>query len=74
MCGWVRYSDDRGMMSDQHTEHNYLRAIETAALLRCHPRTVSRMIASGQLEATKVARSWRIRRADVEAMLPGGAA
>jgi excisionase family DNA binding protein len=62
------------MMSDQHTEQTYLLAIEAAAVLRCHPRTVSRMIASGQLEATKVTRTWRIRRADVEAMLPGGAA
>ena len=63
-------------MSDvtQHDQQVYLLAVEAAALLRCHPRTVSRMILNGQLEATKVARSWRIRRADVEAMPPGGAA
>jgi excisionase family DNA binding protein len=61
-------------VTQQHTEHTFLLAIEAAALLRCHPRTVNRMIADGQLEATKNARSWRIRRADVEAMLPGGAA
>jgi excisionase family DNA binding protein len=58
----------------QHNKQMYLLAIEAAALLRCHPRTVSGMIASGQLKATKVARRWRIRRSDIEALLPGGAA
>ena len=64
-------------LSDDVTQRNkqaYLLAFEAAALLRVHPRTITRMIARGQLEATKVARSWRIRRSDVEAMLPGGAA
>jgi hypothetical protein len=31
----------------QHNQQVYLLAFEAAALLRCHPRTVSRMIASG---------------------------
>ena len=75
MCGRSA-TPTREDLSDATTRNQqaYLLAVEAARILRSHPRTVSRMIASGQLEATKVARSWRIRRSDIEAMLPGGAA
>jgi excisionase family DNA binding protein len=60
------------MMSDttQHNKEIFLRASEAAKLLRVHRRTVWRMITSGQLAGSKVAGSWRVKRADVEAMLP----
>lgn len=60
-------------MSENITKHNkqeYSRAIEAAKLLRIHRCTVWRLIASNRLPATKVARSWRIRREDVERLLP----
>jgi excisionase family DNA binding protein len=59
------------MMSDTT---KMLRASEAAKLLRVHRRTIWRMIAHGQLEGTKVAGSWRVKRSDIEAMLPGGGA
>jgi excisionase family DNA binding protein len=61
-------------MMSEVTQHNYLLAIEAAAVLRCHPRTVARMIRRGEIRATVVAGSYRILRFYIEAMLPGGAA
>lgn len=48
----------------------YLRVVEAARMLSVHPRTVARMIARGDIRATKVGGSYRIRLADVEALLP----
>jgi excisionase family DNA binding protein len=49
---------------------------EVAALLRCHPETVYRLVADGKLHAVKVGRGggrhFRFRREDVEAFLAGG--
>jgi excisionase family DNA binding protein len=54
----------------QHHQQVHLLAVEAAALPRCHPRTVARMIRRGELAATVIAGSYRILRSDVEAMLP----
>jgi excisionase family DNA binding protein len=48
----------------------YLRATEAARILRVHPRTIARMIARGEIEATKIGGSYRIRLLDVKRMLP----
>jgi excisionase family DNA binding protein len=49
---------------------------EAAERLRLHPKTVLRFISDGRLEAKRVGRAYRIRRADLEALagLPPAAA
>jgi excisionase family DNA binding protein len=44
---------------------------EAAGVLRVNIATVKRMIARGDLRATKVGRAYRIQRADVEALMAG---
>jgi excisionase family DNA binding protein len=44
---------------------------EAAAILRSTPRTVNKLIAEGKLPASRISdRVVRIRKADVEALLP----
>ena len=45
---------------------------EAAALLGIHPNTAYRLANDGGLPASKVGGSWRLSRADVEAIAGGG--
>lgn len=47
---------------------------EVAARTRLHQETVRRMVADGRLPAVKIAGRWRVRAADVDAMLDPAAA
>lgn len=48
---------------------DWLDAGEAAALLDVHRRTIGKLAKSGKLRASRVGKLYRIRRADVEAML-----
>lgn len=50
----------------------FLTVHEVAAMLRVSPMTVYRLIEDEELPATRVARSLRVREADLEAYLNGG--
>ena len=52
------------------SEPLYLSVPETAKILRCHPVTVRRAIASGSLPAIRVGRAWRV---PVDSVLPDSA-
>ena len=56
------------------TEHRLLRVQEVAEAMRVSNMTVYRLIQSGELVATRVGRSYRIRERDVEAYLTRGTA
>lgn len=56
------------------TEHRLLRVQEVADAMRVSNMTVYRLIQSGELVATRVGRSYRIRERDVEAYLSRGSA
>lgn len=56
------------------TEHRLLRVQEVADAMRVSNMTVYRLIQSGELVATRVGRSYRIRERDVEAYLSRGPA
>jgi excisionase family DNA binding protein len=52
-------------------------ADQVARLLKLHPKTVRRFIREGRLRATRVGKSYRVQRSDLEAfagMLPGKSA
>lgn len=42
------------------TERLYVSVREAAEILRCHPVTVRRQIAAGEIPARRVGRTWRI--------------
>ena len=54
------------------TEHRLLRVQEVADAMRVSNMTVYRLIQAGELVATRVGRSYRIRERDVEAYLSRG--
>jgi excisionase family DNA binding protein len=54
------------------TDHRLLRVQEVADAMRVSNMTVYRLIQSGELVATRVGRSYRIRERDVEAYLSRG--
>lgn len=56
------------------TEHRLLRVQEVAEAMRVSNMTVYRLIQAGELVATRVGRSYRIRERDVEAYLARGRA
>ncbi|MBW3668163.1 MAG: helix-turn-helix domain-containing protein [Actinobacteria bacterium] len=56
------------------TEHRLLRVQEVAEAMRVSNMTVYRLIQSGELVATRVGRSYRIRERDVDAYLARGTA
>ena len=62
------------MLSDALAELPGLATIaQTAQALQCSTRTVVRMIDSGRLRATRVARIVRVPRRAIEELLTGGA-
>lgn len=48
-----------------------LDSLEAAALMRISAEKVRMMLRAGQLPGVKIGSVWRIRRADVEALLAG---
>jgi excisionase family DNA binding protein len=55
------------MADGTHGTHELLTLAEAAAYLRVHPRTVARLLSTGELLGLKVGRQWRLRRADLDA-------
>jgi len=53
-------------------EKEFLSADEAAEMLNMHPRTVRRLLASGELPGTRLGRQWRISSAAVRRMIEGG--
>lgn len=51
------------------TEEEYLTPEEVARKLRLHPDTVARLLRQGKLPGYKVAGSWRINTAELEAWI-----
>lgn len=52
-------------------EHDLMTTVEVAAALRVSKMTACRMIADDQLDAIRVGRAWRIKRAPLQAFLDG---
>ncbi len=50
-------------------QHQLLTVEEAAAYLRVTPPTVYRLLRAGKLPGVKVGRQWRVRLADLEALL-----
>jgi excisionase family DNA binding protein len=47
---------------------------EAAEYLRLHRRTLTRLLREGTVPGTKIGRQWRVRKADLDAVLTGGTA
>ena len=47
---------------------------EAAAYLRVHRRTMTRLLQQRVVPGTKIGRQWRVRMADLDAVLAGGTA
>ena len=56
-----------------NSAHDLMTCEEAATYLRLHPRTVGRLLTRGTLPGVKVGRQWRLRRADLDTYLAGGA-
>ena len=54
-------------------ESDLLTLAEAAAYLRVHRRTMSRLLRQGVVPGTKIGRQWRVRTADLDAVLTSGA-
>ena len=50
-------------------DQELLTLAEAAAYLRVHRRTMSRLLQQGVLPGTKIGRQWRVRKADLDALL-----
>lgn len=50
----------------------FLSADEAAELLKLHPRTIRRLLASGELPGTRLGRQWRIADATLRAFIDNG--
>jgi excisionase family DNA binding protein len=51
------------------TETRIKTLAEAAAFLKCHPKTVERLIKAKKMKASKVGREWRIRQEDLDRFL-----
>lgn len=51
---------------------DFLSADEAAEMLNLHPRTVRRLLASGDLPGVRLGRQWRISAAALKAYMEGG--
>jgi excisionase family DNA binding protein len=54
-------------------ESDLLTLAEAAAYLRVHRRTMARLLRQGVVPGTKIGRQWRVRVADLDAVLASGA-
>ena len=55
--------------SDESGFQAFLTTEEVLAYLRITPRTIYRLIRSGELPALRIGRQWRFRRTDLDAWL-----
>jgi excisionase family DNA binding protein len=53
-------------MSSKATNSAFLTTEEVLACLRVTPRTIYRLIKTGELPAIRIGRQWRFRRADLD--------
>lgn len=53
-------------------ENEFLSADEAAEMLHMHPRTIRRLLASGELPGTRLGRQWRISVTSVRTLIEGG--
>ena len=53
-------------------DSDLLTLAEAAAYLRVHRRTMGRLLRQGVVPGTKIGRQWRVRVADLDAVLAGG--
>jgi excisionase family DNA binding protein len=53
--------------------HELLTLDEAAAYLRIHPRTMRRLLQRHEVPGVKIGRQWRVRKADLDGALAGGA-
>ena len=60
------------MVHTTDMEKEFLSADEAAEMLHMHPRTVRRLLASGELPGTRLGRQWRISLAAVRKLIEGG--
>ena len=60
------------MVHTTDMEKEFLSADEAAEMLHMHPRTVRRLLASGELPGTRLGRQWRISLAAVRRLIEGG--
>ena len=54
-------------------DSDLLTLAEAAAYLRVHRRTMARLLRQGVVPGTKIGRQWRVRTADLDAVLASGA-
>ena len=57
------------MVSNSDGFQAFLTTEEVLAYLRITPRTIYRLIRSGELPALRIGRQWRFRRTDLDAWL-----
>jgi excisionase family DNA binding protein len=50
-------------------EHSFLTTEEVLTYLKVNPRTIYRLIRTGELPAVRIGRQWRFRRADLDMWL-----
>ena len=50
-------------------EHSFLTTEEVLTYLKVNPRTIYRLIRTGELPAVRIGRQWRFRRADLDLWL-----
>jgi excisionase family DNA binding protein len=50
-------------------DREILTIVQAAEFLQFHPDKVYRLVRSGEIPASKIGKEWRIRRADIEALL-----
>lgn len=53
-------------------EKEFLSADEAAEMLHMHPRTIRRLLGSGELPGTRLGRQWRISAAAVRKLIETG--
>jgi excisionase family DNA binding protein len=53
-------------------DSDLLTLAEAAAYLRVHRRTMGRLLRQGVVPGTKIGRQWRVRTADLDAVLAAG--
>lgn len=61
-----------GAQYGQDMDKEFLSADEAAEMLQIHPRTLRRLLASGELPGIRIGRQWRISVVAVRKLIEGG--
>lgn len=59
------------ILNDSNSTSAFLTTGDVLAYLRVTPRTIYRLIRSGELPAVRVGRQWRFRRSDIDRWIDG---